>query len=128
MMKVEPINGYNLQVFQTLVDFVSNLHEFFGKHSKIPTKPLGLYYRLISKTSFKDTEHILRHIQCFKQFCTENREHLKTKQADFPFPSVRFTDNIRVDLKDILRVAEPEEADVIWEYILTIRPKNYYRA
>lgn len=113
-------SGKDLAAFQTILDFVVNLQEFFGATKHAATRPLNLYHRLISKMSFKDDELILRHIQVFKDFCVQNRSKIREQNSTLINPKIVFTDKIYIDMAYIFKKADEDTTKVIWEYILAI--------
>ena len=114
-MQARKSTGNDLQAFQTILDFVTNLNEFFGEGNR----SLGLYYRLISKMSFQDDDLILRHLGVFKEFCVLNRTSI-LNQSHITHPKIQFSEKIYIDINYILKSADNETTQVIWDYILAI--------
>jgi hypothetical protein len=114
-MQARKSTGNDLQAFQTILDFVTNLNEFFGEGNR----SLGLYYRLISKMSFQDDDLILRHLGVFKEFCVLNRTSIRN-QSHITHPRIQFSEKIYIDINYILKSADSETTQVIWDYILAI--------
>lgn len=106
-----------MYAFQTIQDFVNNLHDYFGKkcHS------LNLYRRLVEKLSFGDHNLITRHLQTFKDFCVANRTAIREKNVDgLAQRRIEFSDNIYIDVKWVCEHSDADTRNTIWEYILTI--------
>ena len=113
--------GQDLTTFQTILDFVTNLQDFYGHvKNNSSVRPLNLYHRLISKMSFKDDDLILRHIDVFRTFCIKNRECLRNQDSKFNQSRIIFSDKIYIDMKYIFSNADKETSKVIWEYLLAI--------
>jgi hypothetical protein len=113
-------SGKDLTAFQTILDFVTNLQDFFGNTKHSAVRPLNLYHRLISKMSFKDDELILKHIEVFKDFCVRNREQIREQNIKLAIAKIIFSDRIYIDMEYIFKKADDDTTKVIWEYILAI--------
>jgi len=114
-------SGQDLATFQTILDFVTNLQDFYGHiKNNSSTRPLNLYHRLISKMSFKDDDLILRHIEVLRTFCVKNRESLRNQDTNLSSSRIIFSDKIYIDMKYIFKNADKETSKVIWEYLLAI--------
>lgn len=112
--------GNDLTTFQTILDFVTNLNDYFGNEKHSSVRPLNLYHRLISKMSITDDDLILRHINVFKIFCENNREAIRSQNKELNSTKIIFTDRIFIDMQYILNKADDESLSAIWEYLLTI--------
>jgi hypothetical protein len=115
---IHKTNSNDLQAFQTISDFVSNLHECFGSRKN---KSLNLYYRLISKLSFNDDELILKHIEVFKSFCVKNRKAIINRTTNFASTRIKFSEKIFIDMNYIFNHSDEDTTPIIWEYLLSIR-------
>lgn len=104
-----------LYAFQTIQEFITSLHDYFGKkcHS------LSLYYRLISKMTFQEKELIERHIRVFRNFCISNRQSILNKTT-FSSPCISFSDRVYVDMEYVFSNSDAETHSVVWEYILLL--------
>lgn len=115
---MNPSNPH-LALFQTLLDFVNELNDFFGKKQK----PLALYQRLMVRTQIGDTHIIDRHVVAFRKFCIENRGAIVERDVSkISSTSISFSDRIFINLKPILIEAQKDQDtfNVIWKYLLTI--------
>jgi hypothetical protein len=120
-MQSKKTSDKDLATFRTIVDFVVNLHEFFGSESKNQSvRPLNLYHRLIHKLSFQDEDLILKHIDTFKTFCVKNRKSIRDRDVNLTDNIIRFSERIYIDMKYIFKRADSDTTKVIWEYLLTI--------
>lgn len=109
--------GEDLAAFQTIVDFVTNLHNYF--ETKIHS--IALYHRLIYQKSFQDDELILRHVNIFRNYCKDNREALKERDENkFNSKRISFSDRIYIDLEYIFSHVDAETKKIVWEYLLAI--------
>lgn len=111
--------GADLSAFQTIVDFVTNLHECFGIKNET-FRPLILYNRLVQHLSFKDDELILQHLKAFKTFCVENREAIRNRNTQLNHPKIEFSERIYINMHDVFHRADEETTQVIWQYIFAI--------
>lgn len=110
-----------LYTFQTISDFVTNLHDFFvvkGKKNK-SSNGLELYYRLISKVGFGD-KIITRHLDVFKKFCQQNRRHINKRELPLANTLISFSDKIFIDMDFIFRTADSGTQKVVWQYLLKL--------
>lgn len=104
-------------VFKAIHSFVMALNQEFGTKNK----PLVLYARLIEQTTFSHNVAIQKHIQAFTKFCVQNREAIYDKKAEcLSFPRIKYSDRVYIDMKDVFKLANSEEKNVIWQHILTI--------
>jgi hypothetical protein len=117
----DQVSANELKAFQTIYDFVINLHDYFSSVKHTSIRPLKLYHRLISNTGFKDDVNIRRHIDVFEAFCKSNREHIKNRTYPLTSARVQFSENIYIDVNYFLTKSDTEATqNTIWEYILAI--------
>ena len=104
-------------LFKTISDFVKELNITFGKQQK----SLRLYERLLSKTLYKHTLPVKKHIESFKSFCIDNRDAITNKDKDlFVSNRIQYSTTVYIDLKSILNVSDIETSKIIWQHLLTI--------
>jgi hypothetical protein len=114
-----------LYAFQTISDFVTNLHDFYivpkGSKKNTSTCGLDLYYRLLSKVGFVD-KLIVKHLEVFKKFCLQNRRCINKQELPLNHGLISFSDKIFIDMDYIFRVATVDEntKTVIWQYLLQL--------
>jgi hypothetical protein len=113
-------SGQDLTSFQTILEFITNLQDYYGADKHPAVRPLNLYHRLISKMSFRDDELILRHINVFKNFCVSNREQIRTRNSELNVKKIEFSDRIYIDMGYILNKSDADSTNAVWEYLLTI--------
>lgn len=113
---MEERNRKNI-IFNTLFEFVDDLHEMFGKRQK----SLALFHRLMKKTQIRDDAIIQRYINVFKTFCVQNRSAILEKNLNaFINPRISFSERIFIDLKHIWKFANNEDKEAIYRYLLTV--------
>jgi hypothetical protein len=115
--------GQDLAAFQTILDFVKNLHEYYGtttSTNNASIKALNLYSRLISKMGFSDDTLILRHINAFKDFCVKNRDEIRNRNTNLYCKKIVFTERIFIDMEYIFKKADQETTHILWQHILAI--------
>lgn len=118
---VKKTTGQDLSAFQTILDFVTNLQEYFGVSDKhVSIHALNLYHRLISKMGFTDDTLIMKHIEVFKDFCLKNRNEIRNRDIRLSCSNITFTDRIFIDMTYIFNNSDAETKHVIWEYLMTI--------
>lgn len=115
-------NGKNLAAFQTIVEFIENLYDYFNENTSHVPKSLSMYYRLVTKnaTMWHDDEMIERHIQSFKSFCVSNRESIRNQTTQLSSSRISFSDNIYIDIEYVFKHIDRDTTRVVWEYLLTI--------
>ena len=114
-MQARKTTGTDLATFQVIVDFVTNLHNYFD--SKVHS--ITLYHRLIYQKSFQDDDLILRHVNIFRTFCQTNRDALRERNEHKFNPSrITFSDRIFIDLAYVF--AHVDTKTIVWEYLLAI--------
>lgn len=103
--------------FKAIHSFITAMNEEFGEKNK----PLRLYTRLIEQTTFSHTTAIQKHVQAFTKFCIENREAIYDKKIDcISFPRIKYSDRVFINIRDIFKLANTEEKNIMWQHILTI--------
>lgn len=111
------IDVTSLTTFKSLVDFITDLNEFFGKNHK----PLRLYSRLIDQTTIRHEGPIKKHIEAFKEFCVNNREAIsEQKSGKILYPKISYSQHVFINMETIFKHADKDSSDVIWKHILTI--------
>lgn len=119
MKAISTVSARDLEAFKVIVDFVSNLNEFFtGKDPR--THALNLYHRLVSQTTFHDDSMVARHISQFRDFCIDNRRCIVEKRAPLAMNRITFTAKIFIDLDHFIKVGGSECAETIWEYLTVL--------
>lgn len=113
-------SGQDLTSFQTILEFITSLQDYYGTDKHPAVRPLNLYHRLISRMSFRDDELILRHINVFKNFCVSNREQIRTQNSELNVKKIEFSDRIYIDMGYILNKSDADSTNAVWEYLLTI--------
>jgi hypothetical protein len=103
--------------FKAISTFINELVEVFGEEQH----QLKLYARLISKTTIAHDVAIKKHVEAFRKFCTENREaFLKSDASLLSDPFIVYSDNVKIDMKEIFAKADKSTSKVIWKHLLTI--------
>ena len=107
----------NLIIFNLFTKFVNELNTSFGSKQR----SLQLYNRLITKTAIVHVHAIQKHIDTIKTFCIENREAISTKNYNKLINNViQYSDKVNIDIKEIFKIADKEEKEVIWKHILML--------
>ena len=102
----------NLLVFKSISDFVSDLNEVYGKRHK----PLALYNRLLSKTTLGDVSCIMKHIEAFRTFCSQNREGILEKdKAKLINHKIIYSERVYINMHCLLAFESSEE---VWKHLL----------
>jgi hypothetical protein len=110
-------DGIIYKAFKIIDDFVRSLSTAYGNRHK----PLLLYNRLISKTKAVHDVSIRRHVSAWQKFCVENREAIREKVATkICTKKVEYSERIYIDIDLLLHIADQENKEVIWKYLLLI--------
>lgn len=111
------MNDLNLIVFNAISNFVNELgQEFRSKH-----KPLKLYCHLIKKTNLSHDKAILKHIECFRKFCIDNRDGIRSKNmSKLTNNLIKYSSRVYIDFKAVMEMSDKETKQVIWSHILCI--------
>jgi hypothetical protein len=115
----------NIRTFKSINEFVSDLSEAFGKNQR----SLVLYKHLLGKTKITHNVVITKHINIFKDFVMANKEAIKQKKDSLLTQHlIKYSDNVFIDLNQILSVASEDEKKAIWSHLLvlmnTFEPTN----
>jgi hypothetical protein len=103
--------------FKAISTFINELVEVFGDDQH----QLKLYARLISKTTIAHDTAIKKHVEAFRKFCINNRDSfLKSDHSLFVDPYIVYSDNVKVDMKEIFEKSDKSTSKVIWKHLLTI--------
>lgn len=105
-----------LLVFKSISSFVNESSNLYGKKHH----PLLLYSRLINKTTIAHVKPIQKHITAFRTFCVNNRNQIMEKDVNLLDNTVKYSDNVYIDMDVIFSLADKEEMEPIWNHILTI--------
>lgn len=115
----------NIRTFKSINEFVSDLSEAFGKNQR----SLVLYKHLLGKTKITHNVVITKHINIFKDFVMANKEAIKQKKDSLLTANIiKYSDNVFIDMSQILTSASEEEKKAIWSHLLvlmnTFEPTN----
>ena len=106
----------SLIIFKAITKFVSVLNENYGKKQK----SLQLYDRLIKKTTVSHEKVILKHIDCFRKFCVQNRSCIVNKKTNWSTSTIVYSDRVFININMIFSKASKSDIPVIWNHLLTI--------
>jgi hypothetical protein len=113
---LEESNNDTVSAFKSILNFITALHEEFGTRNR----PLRLYMRLISQTTFSHNKAIKKHVDIFTEFCIKNRDTIYQQSSKLLQPKIKYSDRVFLDMEDIFRLADKEQQKVMWQHILTI--------
>ncbi len=111
------MDAKTFSVFKAIADFVVDLDTVFGSENK----PIAFYKSLVEKTTIIHEKPVLKHIELFKTFCTENisalteRDSSKLKQA-----TIAYSERVFINVQQVLTGGNKETRDAIWKHLLTI--------
>lgn len=111
------MDNTSVLIFKAITCFISDLHAEFGQRHK----SIALYNRLLEKTGIMNTGPIHKHIECFRNFFSANRQAMEEKKQElFTETKISYSDRVYVDVSTVLRQSSPDNASIIWRHLLTI--------
>ena len=111
------LTSIQLNGFSAITNFVLALSKQFGnkQHS------LALYARLIEHTTLSHEPAILKHLEAFSKYVSENQMAIEnTEESKLNSTPITYSDKLYIDLSAIFKVAEPDIKKVIWQHLITI--------
>lgn len=102
--------------FNSISNFITEL----GQEFKTKYKPVKLYCHLIKKTNLSHNKAILKHVECFRVFCVENREAFRVKSVANLKGKITYSSRVYIDIKVILEASDKDTQEVIWNHLLCI--------
>ena len=106
-------------VFQRITNFVGALAEMYAESNHDVAK----YNYLLEQTNPGSTANagaVERHITAFEQFFEENANELQTQTAPFASPLISYSDNIFIDMNEVLSNATINDTETIWKHLLLL--------
>lgn len=117
VLKEEKENTNFVLAFKAIHTFILSLNEEFG----VKNKPLRLYARLVEQTKFTHELPIKKHVKAFADFCISNREAIFVKNFEkFTNDKVSYSERVFLKMKDLFKLADKDQKNVMWQHILTI--------
>lgn len=117
--KLPETSELNILAFKAIHSFITALNDEFGEKNK----PLRLYSRLISQTTFSHTNAIKKHVHIFTDFCIKNRDTIYERSEKYIHNEnfrIKYSDRVSIDLVDLFNLADKDQKQVMWQHILTI--------
>ena len=111
------MDNTSVLIFKAITQFISELNEEFGsKH-----KSIALYNRLLEKTGIVHVGPVNKHIDCFRNFFSQNQKAMEERNPEFFTDSkISYSDRVFIDLVVILKQSPKSTVKVIWQHLLTI--------
>ena len=107
----------SLIAFKAISKFINDLSEMFGESQR----PLHLYAFLLSRTTLAHETPIMKHMDCFRTFCIENREAISSMDASkLVNPVIQYSEKVNIDMNPIFEKADASTTKTIWKHLLTI--------
>lgn len=104
-------------IFKAISNFVKQLTSQFGDDEA----PLRLYNKLLNMTEIGDEKAIDEQINLFGKYWRENEEAIyATSVEDLNSDTIKYSDRMYIDLKNLMRSSEQDTLNVIWKHVLTI--------
>ena len=106
----------SMKTYKSIKEFVSSLNECYGEEYQ----SVKLYNDLLKKITMSHTEAMKRHISIFREFCLANEICILNKNYELVESKIVFSDNIYINLSEILEMCDNSEKVVIWKHIAYI--------
>lgn len=110
------IDGHELLAFRAISSFVVDAGEQF----KNKQRSLGLYKRLIDKTTITSNDAINKHLDAFRKFVRKNRKCISKKSSTFIENRIVYSENVYINVEQLFKISDKESATALWNHILTI--------
>jgi hypothetical protein len=110
-------NNSSLIAFKAISNFTQEIGQIYSaKH-----RGLKLYCRLINKTTLSHENAIEKHIIVFRNFCSENRDAIKTgNYKDLKPDRISYSSRVYIDIVNIFKESDKETSSAIWKHLLYI--------
>jgi len=104
-------------IFKAITGFIFDLNEEFGAKMK----SIALYNRLLEKTGLVHTGPIMKHIECFRSFFSENQKAMEDHNvALLVNPKISYSDRVYVDVAVVFQYSSSDTKDIIWRHLYTL--------
>jgi hypothetical protein len=115
-MESEPVD--NVIIFKSICNFIKDINFAFG--DRFPS--VQLYAHLLEKTGLFHEDVIKKHVQIFNEFVTINEDAILQKSVGLLqyHSTIRYSDQVFVNLTDVIQLAEAEDLETVWTHLLTI--------
>lgn len=122
--KPEPTNqrltDAEIKLFNSITNFVDDVASYLSTAGKaIPA--VARYNELLRKTRLIHKKNIRKHIDAFKAFIHANGSHIKSKDMARVTGDIRFSDNVYLNINDIVKRCDEDSQKVIIEHLLNIQ-------
>ena len=117
----------SMKTYKSIKEFVSSLNDCYGEdfHN------IKLYNELLQKITMSHTEAMKKHNHIFREFCLANEICILNKNYNLVESKILFSDNIFINLSEILDMCDNSEKGVIWKHIAYIysffKPNNHIK-
>lgn len=107
----------HLIIFKKISNFVSDLANVYQEKQK----SLALYNRLLEKTTLSHDAVIKKHVECFSNFCSVNRDSIMEQDlSKMTEAMIRYSDKVFIDVKNLISISDKDTKDAIWNHLLII--------
>ena len=108
----------NVIIFKSICNFIKDINFAFG--DRFPS--VQLYAHLLEKTGLFHEDIIKKHVQIFNDFVTTNEDAILQKSVGLLqyHSTIRYSDQVFVNLTDVIQLAEAEDLETVWTHLLTI--------
>ena len=108
--KRQVLSDDDIQKFKVIVNFISDLHDIFGETND----SIEMYNILLEKTGLTNYTAIRKNISIFSEFLEKNKEMIENKNVDDLNGLIKYSDNIILNIKEILQITDTENKNQIW--------------
>tara|TARA_X000000950_G_scaffold283485_1_gene384407 strand:+ start:2680 stop:3360 length:681 start_codon:yes stop_codon:yes gene_type:complete len=111
--KRQMLTDDDIQKFKVIVNFISDLHEIFGETND----SIEMYNILLEKTGLTNYNAIRKNITIFHEFLEENKNEIEKKDLENITGSIKYSDNIILNIKNILQSTDNDNRNEIWNHL-----------
>lgn len=111
--KRQILSDDDIQKFKVIVNFISDLSDIFGDTND----SIEMYNILLEKTGLTNYTAIRKNITIFSEFLEQNKNEIEKKDLENISGFVKYSDNIILNIKNILQSTDNENRSQIWNHL-----------
>ena len=111
--KRQILSDDDIQKFKVIVNFISDLSDIFGDTND----SIEMYNILLEKTGLTNYTAIRKNITIFSEFLEQNKNEIEKKDLENINGFVKYSDNIILNIKNILQSTDNENRSEIWNHL-----------
>lgn len=111
--KRQVLTDDDIQKFKVIVNFISDLSDIFGDTND----SIEMYNILLEKTGLTNYTAIRKNIIIFSEFLEQNKNEIEKKNLENINGSIKYSDNIILNIKNILQSTDNDNRNEIWNHL-----------